>query len=158
VTEPARVKADLVPFRPEDAEKVMSWIDSGETLQYLCGDDTWPPAEDLLASWQKADAASYLLLADRRPVAYAEIWDRPLEQAAEIGHLLVDPARRGRGYGTLMLRLLVERAAHHPRVRRVVLNFHHGDETVLGCYLKAGFELVGSGPDGEGLRMERPAG
>ncbi len=153
MTEPTHAKADLVPFTREFAQRVMSWIDSEETYRNMVGEGDWPPPDDLVESWQRVDIASYLLVAERQPVAYGEIWDRPVEMGAEIGHLVVDPVKRGRGYGTLMLDLLFSRASHRPRVRKVMLNFHGDDETVLGCYLKAGFELLGTAPKGQGLRM-----
>jgi RimJ/RimL family protein N-acetyltransferase len=153
VTESTSAKADLIPFSHSFAQRVASWIDSAETYCNMTGELTEPP-EDVVESWQQVDVKAFLLMAHGQPLAYGEIWDRPVELAAEIGHLIVDPARRGRGYGTKMLQLLTQRAAQNARVRRVILNFHGGDETVLGCYLKAGFELVASGSGGEGLRME----
>ena len=154
VNESTPAKADLVPFTGEFSGRVTSWIDSEETYCNMTGKQEYPPPENVVASWQRVDIKAYLLMAHGQPVAYGEIWDRPVELAAEIGHLIVDPAKRGRGYGTKMLNLLSMRAAHNARVSKVVLNFHEGDETVLGCYLKAGFQLVGRGRGGHGLRME----
>ncbi len=38
---------------------------------------------------------------------------------------------------------------------KVMLHLFGGDEIVLGCYLKAGFELTGTTPVGGGLKMVR---
>lgn len=155
MTEPTHAQADLVPFTGEYAPRVMLWVDSEETYRNLCGEMPYPPNEDLVETWQRPDVTSFLLFANHQPVAYAELWDVAIEKGVEVVHLVVDPARRGRGYGTLMLNLLAERAASRRGVRIAIVNFFHGDETVLGCYLKAGFELVGTQPVGDGLRMER---
>jgi hypothetical protein len=40
-------------------------------------------------------------------------------------------------------------------VAKVILNFFSDDEVALGCYLKAGFELVSTTNYAVGLRMER---
>jgi RimJ/RimL family protein N-acetyltransferase len=155
VTESTRARADIIPYTPEYEQQVRGWIDSEETYRNVCQGIDFPPPEDIIASWQRVDVASYILLADRRPVAYGELWDRPVEMAKEIGHLLVDPYRRSRGYGSLMLNLLFNRAASRPGVHKVMLHLFGGDEVVLGCYLKAGFELIGTTPAGSGLKMIR---
>jgi ribosomal protein S18 acetylase RimI-like enzyme len=88
-------------------------------------------------------------------VAYGELWEKPLETAIEIAHLIVGPYKRSRGFGTKLLKLLYERAAQRPNVVKVILNLFNSDEIALGCYLKAGFELVGITNYAAGLRMVR---
>jgi RimJ/RimL family protein N-acetyltransferase len=155
MTEPTRVKADIVPYTREYSRIVLSWIDSEETYRNLCRGTQFPPSDDLVDSWQRDGVSSYLLFAAGTPIAYGELWSRPLEMAMEIAHLIVAPGHRSRGYGTKMLELLFQRAAEQPNVTRVILNFFSGDEVALGCYLKAGFELVGTARHTAGLRMER---
>ena len=155
MNEPTHAHADIVPYAAENSARVRSWVDSEETYRNVCQGVDYPPPDDLVDSWQRVDIASYILLANSQPVAYAELWDRPVEQAAEIGHLIVDPYKRSRGYGSLMLELIFRRAAQRHRVRRAMLHLFGGDEVVLGCYLKAGFELVGTTTAGGGLKMIR---
>ncbi|MEW5995943.1 MAG: GNAT family N-acetyltransferase [Candidatus Zixiibacteriota bacterium] len=150
-----RVKADIVPYTAEYSRTVLSWINSEETYFNLCKGTEFPPPDELVESWQRDGVSSYLLFAEGRPVAYGELWSRPLELAIEIAHLIVDPMQRGRGFGSKMLGLLYQRAAERPNVAKVILNFYTGDESILGCYLKAGFELVSVGSSEEGMRMER---
>jgi ribosomal protein S18 acetylase RimI-like enzyme len=150
-----RVKADIVPYTAEYSRTVLSWIDDEETLENLSRDIDYPPPEDLIESWQREGISSYLLMSDGKPVAYGEIWPRPLLLAVEIAHLLVDPVMRGRGLGTKMVNMLFDRGAQRPGVAKVMITFHSGDEAVLGCYVKAGFELVSLGNAEQGLRMER---
>ena len=103
MTEPTRVKADIVPYTAEYSQVVRSWIDSEETYLHLCRSREFPPADDIVDSWQRQKVASYLLFSEGMPVAYGEIWDRRVERAVEIAHLIVDNTRRSRGYGTKML-------------------------------------------------------
>lgn len=155
MSEPTRVKADIVPYTPEYAGLVRSWIDSNETYHDLCRGLDFPPPEDIIDSWQHSGVSSYLLFSQRKPVAYGELWKRPLEMAVEITHLIVEPVNRSRGYGTKMLELLYERAAQRSSVAKVILNLYGENEVALGCYLKAGFKLVGVSSHTVGLRMIR---
>ncbi|UCC43538.1 MAG: GNAT family N-acetyltransferase [Candidatus Zixiibacteriota bacterium] len=148
-------KADIVPYTSEYSVTVRSWIDSPETLQSLCRSDEFPPAQDIVDSWQLPTVSAYILFAERKPVAYGEILHRKLERAFEIAHLIVDPSLRSRGYGIKMLKLLYDRAAVKPGITKVLINIHTPNEEALGCYLKAGFELVGTSTYGEGLQMIR---
>ncbi|HWR82826.1 MAG TPA: GNAT family N-acetyltransferase [Candidatus Deferrimicrobium sp.] len=153
--ETTRLKADIVPFTVEYSRVVHSWIDSEETYRNLCRGTEFPPPDDLVDSWQREGIAAYLLFSAGKLVAYGELWDRPLERAVEIAHLIVAPACRLQGYGSKMLELLYQRAAAREHVAKVMLNFFGSDAAALGCYLKAGFELVGSTRVVPGLRMER---
>ncbi len=155
MAESTRARADIIPYTAEYEQRVRGWIESEETYRNVCQGTEYPPPQDIIASWQRVDIASYILLADRQPVAYGELWDRPVEMAKEIGHLLVDPYKRSRGFGSLMLQLLFNRAAGRPGVHKVMLHLFGGDEVVLGCYLKAGFELTGTTAAGSGLKMVR---
>ena len=153
--ESTQAKADIIPYAGDHSTRVRSWIDSAGTYEALCRGIEFPPPPDIVDSWQRAGVRAYLLTAHNQPVAYAELVTRQHEQALEIGHLLVDPRQRSRGYGTRMLQLLYERAATTPGVARVLLNLYHQDPEALGCFLKAGFEIVGTASHVEGLRMMR---
>ena len=153
----SKAKADIIPYTEEYSLVVRSWIDSQQTLFYVCRGKEFPPADDLVDSWQRKDVSSYLLFSDRKPIAYGEIWPRPAELAVEIAHLIVDPYRRGEGLGVKMLNLLFEQAASRRDVKRVMVNLYNDSEVALGCYLKAGFELVGTATHTMGLKMVRMA-
>lgn len=155
MSEPTHVKADIVPYTAEYSRVVLSWIDSEQTYRKVCRATDFPPPDDLVDSWQRGGVSAYLLFSAGKPVAYGELWDKPLEMAIEIAHLIVDPYKRSRGYGTKMLGLLHQRAAQRPNVVKVILNLFGGDEVALGCYLKAGFDLVGTTTYLNGLRMVR---
>ncbi len=144
MSESTRVKADIVPYSSEYARDVVSWIDTEETYMAVCRGQNWPPPADLADTWQRAGVQSYILLSENKPMAYGELWAKPQEVAKEIVHLLVNPYKRSRGYGTKMLELLFDRAAAQPDVAKVIVNLFESDEVALGCYLKAGFELSGA--------------
>lgn len=158
VSDSTRVKADIVPYTAEYSTAVRSWIDSAETYASVCRGTVYPPPDDVVDSWQRPGVTAYLLFSEGKPVAYGELWDRKIERAVEIVHLIVDQYKRGRGYGSKMLELLYSRAASRRGVTKVLLNLNPGSEEVLGCCLKAKFELIGAGAISEGLQMMRSVG
>ena len=155
MTEPTGVKADIVRYTEEYSEVVRCWIDSEETYFTVCRGKDFPPPEDVVDSWQREGVSSFLLFANRQPVAYGELWPRPAERAVEINHVIVDQYKRLQGYGTKTLQLLYERAAERPHIIKVVINLYGDSQAALGCYVKAGFELYGTSPHTMGLRMMR---
>lgn len=151
----SRAKADIIPYSDEYSATVRSWIDSEETLRHVCRAKGFPPADDIVDSWQRKGVSSYILSADGKPVAYGELWDRKMERAMEIAHLLVDQYRRSQGYGTKLLQLLFQRASTRPDLTKVLINLYTDSSEALGCYLKAGFELAGTSQHVSGLRLIR---
>ncbi|MFQ5498083.1 MAG: GNAT family N-acetyltransferase [Candidatus Zixiibacteriota bacterium] len=150
--------ADIIPYNADYAQAVRSWIDSKMTLYNVSRGTDFPPAQDVVESWQRTDVSSFLLISAGLPVAYAELWRRPLEVALEIAHLLVSPEHRLSGFGTTMLKLLCDRASGKSRVERVLVNLYNENEAALACFLKAGFELTGTSAHVKGLRMMRVLG
>ena len=60
-----------------------------------------------------------------------------------------------KGFGTKMLQLLFQRASERQGIVKVVINLYGENEEALGCYLNAGFELLGTTTHTMGLRMVR---
>ena len=150
-------RADIVPYSSEFDQTVFAWIDSEETYRNVCRGRGFPPPPDMISGWQRNDVKAYLLFSNTVPVAYGELWDRPHEMAMEIAHLIVDPFRRNKGFGSKMVELLYQRAASRPAVARVLLNLYSENEIALACYLKAGFELVSTANYVVGLKLVRSA-
>ncbi len=153
MSESIEVKADIIGYSDEYAATVRGWIESEETYQVLCRGKGFPPPENVVDTWQRPGVSAYILLSENKPVAYGELWDKPQSMAVEVAHLLVDPMLRGRGYGTKMLLLLYDRASGRKGVTQVQINVFNGTEEALSCYIKAGFELTGTSPHTEGLKM-----
>lgn len=149
------IKADIIPYTPDYAREVRSWIDSPETLMHLCRSKEFPPAEDIVDSWQRSGVSSFIMSMQGKPVAYGELCERKIEQAVEICHLIVNPRRRDEGLGSKMLQLLYERAATRAGVGRVIINLFTGSQEALACYMKAGFEVASTTVHTEGLVLIR---
>jgi ribosomal protein S18 acetylase RimI-like enzyme len=74
-------------------------------------------------------------------VGYGEVWVDEAEHEVELGRIIVDPAGRGQGVGSRLVRLLLEKASHsgypYAFVRVVPDN-----RAAIACYRGAGFSRV----------------
>lgn len=147
------IKADLVPYTEEYQQSVHSWIESEETYLSVCRGKEFPPPENLVKNWQREGVSSFLLFSENKPVAYGELWSRSSEMANEIAHVIVDPAKRSEGYGAKIIDLLFKRGINKPGIAKVIANLYSENPIALGCFMKTGFELVGTTTYTEGLRL-----
>jgi ribosomal protein S18 acetylase RimI-like enzyme len=128
----------LVPFAAGSAPLVVGWCASSPYSA------EWVPAglapADVVAGWlDDPDISGHLLLDGAVPVAYGEVWLEPDGSEAELAHLVVDPARRGRGLGAALGRAL---AASVPPERAVFLRVHPDNVAAQACYRSIGFARV----------------
>jgi ribosomal protein S18 acetylase RimI-like enzyme len=155
LTESIGAKADIIPYAPDYAQTVRSWIDCEETFANVCRGTEFPPPGDIVDSWQREGVSPFLLFAESKPVAYAELWSRPMDMAVEIAHLIVDPSQRSKGYGTKMLELMFQRGSQRDSITRVLISLYGESTVALGCFLKARFELMGTATYTTGLKLVR---
>jgi RimJ/RimL family protein N-acetyltransferase len=167
----------LVNFRMEDVERIEPWFDDPETQDRLGGRDWIRRAPSLLKltigdefrgrivtgrrMWLSLDEG-YSSIAfvdgemyDRYATWDGSDWDHPVvsdvvEAPSMSLTLVVDPARRRRGYGTATLRAIVE----HPDVSHIQLFFggvEQDNVASIACLTRAGFHLRSPEPDFEGM-------
>ena len=167
----------LVEFRAEDVGRIEPWFDDAETQDRLGGRD-WIRRMPSLLELTIGDEFRGKLVTGRRmwlaldeagtPVAFLDAemynrysawdgsdWDHPVVsdvvELPSMGFtLVVDPARRRRGYGTATIRGIVA----HPDVSYVRLFFGSAEADNIAsirCLMKAGFRLRSPTPDFEGM-------
>jgi ribosomal-protein-alanine N-acetyltransferase len=78
----------------------------------------------------------------------------PSEGTVEIGYSVL-PAFRGKGYGTEMMRALVDLALRTPGVERVVADVHPTNNPSVRLLLRLGFTEIGPGAEPGHIRYER---
>jgi len=131
----------LAAFAPtaDACGTVAGWARTPAEARLWCSRDAVTPAD--VAGWAAAgDVAAYALYDGAALVGYGEVWTDDEEREAELARLIVDPARRGRGVGRALVRLLLERArAAYPVV---FLRVHPGNAAALRCYAAAGLTRV----------------
>jgi ribosomal protein S18 acetylase RimI-like enzyme len=137
--------ASLTPFEG-DAATVAGWLRSPKEAALWAGVTEWPVPASLFAEWHAdPDVVAFLLVDDGgEAVAYGELWQE--NQEAELARLVVDPARRGRGLGRLLVGALIAEARSRG-LEEIWLRVVPDNEAAVRCYLGAGF--VRASPDEE---------
>jgi ribosomal protein S18 acetylase RimI-like enzyme len=95
--------------------------------------------------WNRPGRRAYMVSENGsdRPVGYGEI--NLLDQRRRefwLGHLIVDPRRRGRGVGAAMVRLLIEEAIASLGAERISLVVFPANEAAVRCYRTAGMREI----------------
>lgn len=143
--------------RPEDLPAVVSWIPDAVALHRFAGSSLqWPLTAPALAGSAAADGVTAWVLDHEGEVAghVRMTWNGP---AVRFGHVLVDPALRGRGLGRRLVVLALEQARAEG-AERIDLVVVEGNDVAQRLYEALGFTLTGQrSPDGA-LGMSRPAG
>jgi RimJ/RimL family protein N-acetyltransferase len=134
----------LRSFSPEDAEVIVGWVANGRELFWLAPSTDMPLTAGKVIAWTRDRGMPVVLCAgdEGRPVGYAEL--NPLRRSPThlwIGHVIVDPAWRGRGVGQRLIQLLVDHAFRSLGARRVSLMVFPHNWAAVRCYLKAGFHV-----------------
>ena len=164
-------------FTAEEVRRLEPWFDDLETQRRLGGRD-WIRREPSLLGLTVGGEFRGKNVIDRRmwlsldelggPIAFVDgemydryatwdgsDWDHPVVsdvvEAPSMGlTLVVDPARRRRGYGSATLRAIVE----HPDVSHIQLFFggvEQDNVASIACLTRAGFHLRSPEPDFEGM-------
>ncbi|MGD8450289.1 MAG: GNAT family N-acetyltransferase [Phycisphaerae bacterium] len=135
----------LLPFDAQYADLVASWVvDDAEAL-WLAPKTPPPITAEQVRDWTTPGHEPLMLCRARRepPVAYGEL--NVLSRSAGhfwLGHLLVAPARRGRGVGRALTEALLRRAFHRRGANRVSLVVFPENRAAVACYFSAGMREV----------------
>ena len=136
----------LAAFDPAWAERVASWVATAQESYWLAPKTPPPITVECLATWGEPGHAPYLLFAqtETAPCGYGEL-NRLNSGRREywLGHLIVDPARRGLGLGVQLTRLLLAEAFDQRGARRVTLVVFPENEAAVRCYQAAGMREDG---------------
>lgn len=137
---------ELRNFDPLYGPTVASWVRDDAELFRLAPSTRWPLTAAKVAAWTRSTDRPVLLfeVVETSPCGYAEL--NPLRGSRShlwIGHVVIDPAKRGCGLGKRFTRLLVEDAFADPRVRRLTMLVVPGNQPALRCYQAVGFGITG---------------
>lgn len=138
--------AELRGFDRLYAPMVAAWVHTPDELFFLAPGTAPPLTAAKVVAWTRPTDRPLLLFEGDSPVpsGYAEL--NPLSgstRAVWIGHVLVDPARRGRGLGQCLTNLLLAEAFRSPQTDRVVMLVVPDNEPAMRCYQACGFTMVG---------------
>ena len=139
----------LRPARMEDIQILRYW-DEQPHVQDSGSEDDWQWETEIKKqySWRE------LLLAelDTRPIGFIQIIDPALEETHYWGDVpdnlraidiwIGDAHNLGKGYGTIMMRLALERCFQDPRVTAVLIDPLMSNTRAHRFYERIGFEFV----------------
>ena len=138
---------ELSSFEAGDAAALLDWVKTPEDLHLLAPKTDWPLSVEKVCGWLGSRCQGYCLrmLPGREIVGYGEV-NHVVGDVAELwlGHVIVDPARRGCGLGCVLVRALLARAFHARNAKRVALIVFPENVTAVNCYVRSGFRAVGS--------------
>lgn len=136
---------ELKPFQNDCAARVASWVQGDNELFELAPRSLPPLTAEKVRAWQLPGRRGLLLCERGRadPIGYGEL---NVLNSAEceywLGHVIIDPARRGIGLGLDFVRLLVETAFAEHGARIVSLVVVPTNTAAISCYLAAGLRDV----------------
>jgi ribosomal protein S18 acetylase RimI-like enzyme len=129
----------FLPLDAALAETVVSWVHSAAELAVFAGPSlSWPlRAEQMLAVTQAQRRRAQVLLIDGCPVAMGSV--QPIPGKMRIGWVLVDPQRRGEGWGRAIFTCLLAEAIRDPHADVVTLGVYEHNDVARALYSELGF-------------------
>jgi RimJ/RimL family protein N-acetyltransferase len=131
----------LEVFQPQWAALVVSWVQDEREAYWLAPKTPPPLTTAEINGWRVAGHEPYVLMpvADRPPIGYGELNTmNGGRRSYWLGHLIVDPAQRGRGCGVQLTKLLLREAFLRRGARRVTLVVFPENRAAVACYRAAG--------------------
>lgn len=137
---------ELRPYRPGDAVTIVSWIDSELTFyRWSAGRYGAYPIGPEVLERAYADCGPdgpypLVMTDDGEPVAHLFMRYPTADRSViRFGYVLLDAARRGRGYGHQLLTLALDHAFRVLGVSRVTIGVFADNLPARRCYQRVGF-------------------
>ena len=141
----------LRPYKPSDAEAIVSWIKDERTFHKWCSDrfGAYPiTAEDINYKYlecngdcEEPDNFYPMTLTDEcGPVGHLILrYTNKEKSVIRFGFVIVDDSRRGKGYGKRMLQMAMCYAFNMLKAEKITLGVFANNQPAYYCYKAAGF-------------------
>lgn len=131
---------ELTALDADTAATVVGWVRSAEDLALVAGPTLqWPlTVEQLLACGHGPARRLRVLLDDGVPVAFGST--RQAADSVRLGWILVDPERRGQGWGRQLMVLLIADAHRHYGAVALSLGVFAHNHPAVSLYRSLGFD------------------
>lgn len=141
----------LRPYKRSDGQELFRWIPGEPGFSMWCaGKFRYPITPEQLSAYRlkyEEDPRAWMFTAmdeDGIPVGHFLMRDADYEkETVHLAFVIVDPGRRGNGYGRDMLRQALRFAFEILRVRKVTLRVFEKNLSARYCYKSVGFEETG---------------
>ncbi len=155
----------LVPFDPDYAARVAEWCRGPHEAYWLAPQTPPPLTAEKVIGWRQAGRTALMMVgvAGGAPIGYGETNLLSLRRKEFwLGHVVLDPAWRGRGLGRELTRLLLRYAFGKLDARRVTLVVFPRNVAAVACYrsvgmIDDGYEVHGFAAYGTRERLLRMA-
>jgi ribosomal protein S18 acetylase RimI-like enzyme len=137
----------LKPFDPVLAPIVAKWVRSESELFMLAPGTHAPLTPAKVVGWTASRGTGYLMfrVGDALPCGYGEINRMTYDpKQCWLGHLLIDPTRRGQGLGVRLTTLLAKRARRDLGATKLSLVVFPENAAAVACYTRCGFIAAGA--------------
>jgi ribosomal protein S18 acetylase RimI-like enzyme len=130
-----------------DLDEVASWITTGRECEFWAGWRVAFPIDrrSLPVAIEFAESNAFSLIDADELVAFGQLVKKKPHRG-HLARLIVNPSVRGRGYGEMLVRTLLQRA-HGESFERVSLNVDASNLPAVWLYLKLGFVDATRPPD-----------
>lgn len=137
----------LRPYKESDAGTILQWLGDEREFREWCADryEKYPiSAEEMNAFYSRCRETQefYEMTAlDEEGIVghLAMRFTGTARTVLRFGFVIIDPKKRGRGYGRKMLNLALKYAFEILRVEKVTLGVFENNEQAYWCYRSAGF-------------------
>lgn len=144
----------LRAFEENDASSILSWIKDEHAFR-LWSADTYKDypivPSDVVARYSEIrkthNGIVFPLMFVEDDVTVGHLIARVVDKdrgLVRFGYIIVDTQKRGKGYGSRMLRAALEFAQHKLDARRVTLGVFEDNESAFRCYTAVGFRQFDS--------------
>ena len=133
----------LRPYKESDAERILSWCKDERTFyQWTAGIlGAYPISVEQFT--QLGSLMRFTALDDKEIVGFFTARNpKPTLDELRFGFVIINPEKRGRGFGKEMLRLGLEYARIVYKAKKVSLGVFENNERAYRCYKAAGFQDV----------------
>ncbi|MCO6438402.1 MAG: GNAT family N-acetyltransferase [Phycisphaerae bacterium] len=136
----------LCQFDDRLAPVLLRWVDSPRVLRWLAPSVERALTPDMVLEWRRKGGRPLCLVRHPGPtlLAYGEL--NPMRHQPGhywLGHILVDPVKRGKGIGTRFIRAMERYAFRSMGALQLSLVVFPDNRSAIACYGRAGFRSVG---------------
>lgn len=137
----------LRPLKKSDLDLLAGWFDNRlEFMQWCAGKFNYPlTIEELQGYYDRTenDISAWIMTAmdqSGNPVGHFLLRKADfINNSIHIGFIVIDPRKRGKGYGKEMIEAALNYAFENLKVERVTLGVFENNVAAHRCYLSAGF-------------------
>lgn len=143
----------LRDYRQDDLPHIRKWVNDRKTTEYLSAIFWFPQSEIdtsefLNRAMRSAPNAAYFVIADVKDESYIgqmDIFEINWKiRLGKLGTVIGNEAKRGKGYGTEALKLMLDYAFGVLGLERLELDVYADNKRAVRCYEKAGFVHEGT--------------